>query len=88
LQVETPPIYFGKHPRNVQVQVEWNNTDKVKTQNQSVVEIKSPTTNLPAGIKGIGSITGLDSQSYLGFTTCPAGGHGALRLHVTWVEDQ
>jgi hypothetical protein len=88
LPVETPVISFGKNPRDIDSRVVWADTDNVKTQNQSVVNIESPTDHDLAGVKGVGSITGRDSQNILGVRNCPGGGHGELTLHVVWSEDE
>jgi hypothetical protein len=88
LPVETPVIYFGKNPRDIDSRAVWANTDNVKTQNQSVMSIESPTDHHLTGVKGVGSITGRDSQNILGVKNCPGGGHGELTIHVVWTEDE
>jgi hypothetical protein len=88
LPVQTPVISFGKNPRNIQSLPVWANTDNVKTQNQSVVNVEDPADHRFTGVKGVGSITGRDSETILGIKNCPGGGHGELTVHVSWTEDQ
>jgi hypothetical protein len=88
LPVETPVILFGKNPRDIKPLPAWANTDNVKAQNQSVVNVEDPTDHHAVGIKAIGTISGRESQSILGVKNCPGGGHGELTLHVSWTEDQ
>lgn len=87
LPVETPIVSFGKNPQDVAAKPAWANTDNVKTQNQSVSNVEDADHHV-VGVKGVGSITGLDSQSILGVKNCPGGGHGELTLHVTWTQDE
>ncbi|MDP9049495.1 MAG: serine protease [Acidobacteriota bacterium] len=87
VNVQTPALYFGRHPRDVQVSVAWEGTDNLKTHVQSTEEIKDPQTHVTIGVRGIGTATGLDSQSLFGIKNCPGGGHGELILHATWKED-
>ncbi len=89
MQVETPPVSFGLNPRNVDAQPAWVNMDNnVKSHNQSTANVEDPATHRVTGIKAVGSITGLDTQSILGVKNCPGGGHGELTLHVSWTEDE
>lgn len=88
LPVETPVISFGKNPRNIESKAAWANTDNVKTQNQSVVNVEGSSDHQVAGVKATGTITGRDSQNIVGVKNCPGGGHGELTLHVTWTEDE
>jgi hypothetical protein len=88
LQVQTPLVSFGKNPRDVVSRAVWANTDNVKTQNQSVVNVEDPTDHHLAGVKGVGTITGRDSEYILGVKNCPGGGHGELTVHVSWIEDE
>ncbi len=88
LPVETPVILFGKSPRDIKALPAWANTDNVKAQNQSVVNVEDPADHRVVGIKATGTITGRDSQSILGVKNCPGGGHGELTLHVSWTEDE
>lgn len=87
--VETPVVSFGKNPRDVVPKPLWANTDNVKTQNQSVVNVDDPSDHHLTGVKAVGSISGRDSQNIIGgIKNCPGGGHGELTLHVTWTEDE
>lgn len=88
LEVQTPVVSFGKNPRDVESRAVWANTDNVKTQNQSVVNIQDATDHQASGVKGVGTISGRDSESILGVKNCPGGGHGELTLHVSWTEDE
>jgi hypothetical protein len=88
LPVETPVVSFGKNPRDIETRPAWANTDNVKAQNQSVARLEDPADHRIIGVKGVGTITGRDSQSVLGIKNCPGGGHGELTLHVSWTEDQ
>jgi hypothetical protein len=88
LPVETPTVSFGLNPRNVDAQPAWVAMDNVKGHNQTTTNVFDPVDHHLTGIKGTGTITGLDSQSILGVKNCPGGGHGALTLHVAWTEDQ
>jgi hypothetical protein len=88
LSVETPVIFFGKNPRDIDSQAAWANTDNVKTQNQSVVKVEASLDHPSGGVKGAGTIAGRDSQNILGVKNCPGGGHGELTLHVVWIEDE
>jgi len=89
IQVETPAISFGLNPRNVDAQPAWMNMDDhVKSHNQSTANVEDSATHNLVGIKAVGSITGLDSQSIFGVKNCPGGGHGELTLHASWTEDQ
>jgi hypothetical protein len=86
LPVETPQVDFGKDPRNIEAEPLWANIDNAKTRNQSVIRIEDSNHRV-TGVKASGTITGLDSQGLLGVKNCPGGGHGELKLHVTWTED-
>jgi hypothetical protein len=88
LSVETPVVSFGLNPRNVEAQPGWSGVDNAKSHNQNSMNIEDPTDHKVTGIKAVGTITGLDPQSILGVKNCPGGGHGELKLHVTWTEDQ
>lgn len=88
LQVETPTVPFGLNPRNIEAQPAWANTDNAKSHNQTATNVDDPSNHHLTGIKAAGTITGLDSQMILGVKNCPGGGHGELRLHVSWTEDQ
>ena len=88
LQVETPVVSFGKNPRDIDSRAIWANTDNVKTQNQSVVNVEDATDHHVSGVKGVGTISGRDSESILGVKNCPGGGHGELTVHVSWTEDE
>ena len=88
LQVQTPVVSFGKNPRDIRPLPVWANTDNVKTQNQSVVNIEDPTDHHIAAMRGAGTITGRDSEYILGVKNCPGGGHGELTLHVSWTEEE
>jgi hypothetical protein len=88
LPVQTPVISFGKNPRDIKPLPAWANTDNVKAQNQSVVNVEDPGDHRVTGIRAIGTITGQDSQNVLGVKNCPGGGHGELTLHVSWTEDE
>jgi hypothetical protein len=81
LTVETPPIMFAVRAENLRPQLTWANTSNAKTANQKVAEIKNGNDQL-IGLKGLGSITGLDTQ----FLNCPGGGHAELVLHASWSE--
>jgi hypothetical protein len=82
-QAKTPEVFFGANPADIQPSAEWVQTDKVKGQNQQVVYDKDAQ-NQVKGVLAEGSITGLDKQVF----NCPGGGHGILKLHVTWTEEQ
>jgi hypothetical protein len=71
LAVETPVISFGKNPRDIESIASWINTDNVKTQNQSVINVQDPTGHHLAGVKAAGTITGRDSQNILGVKGLP-----------------
>jgi hypothetical protein len=88
LQVETPVVSFGKNPKDIQAHANWINTDNVKDQNQSVVNIEDPVDRHVTGVKAVGPITGRDSEVILGVRNCPGGGHGELTLHVTWTDEE
>jgi hypothetical protein len=88
LPVETPAIYFGKNPRDIDSRVAWANTDNVKMQNQALVKVEVSPDHPSGGMKGVGTIAGRDSQNILGVRNCPGGGHGELTLHVVWIEDE
>ena len=88
IPVQTPTISFGKNPRDIKPLPAWANTDNVKTQNQSVVNVEIPGDHHITGIRATGTITGRDSQNTLGVKNCPGGGHGELTLHATWIEDE
>ncbi len=83
LQVQTPVVSFGKNPRNIESRAIWANTDNVKTQNQSVVNIEDAMNHHVSGVKAVGTISGRDSESILGVKKCPGGGHGELTAHVS-----
>lgn len=87
--VETPVVLFGKNPRDIVPKPFWANTDNVKSQNQSVINVEDPSDHHLSGVKAVGSISGRDSQTIIGgIKNCPGGGHGELTLHVTWTEDE
>jgi len=88
LPVQTPVVSFGKNPRDIDAKPAWANTDNVKTQNQSVVNVEDPADHHLVGVRATGSITGRDSENILGVRNCPGGGHGELTLHVNWTEDE
>jgi len=88
LQVQSPVVSFGKNPRDVDAKPVWANTDNVKTQNQSVVNVEDAADHHLVGVKAAGTITGRDSDNILGVKNCPGGGHGELTLHVSWTEDE
>jgi hypothetical protein len=88
LPVQTPLVSFGKNPRDIDAKPAWANTDNVKTQNQSAVNVEDPADHHVVGIRAAGSITGRDSENILGVKNCPGGGHGELTLHVNWTEDE
>jgi hypothetical protein len=88
LGVDTPPVYFGKNPRNIDAKPGWVNTDNVKTQSSpTIINVENPV-NHQAGIKASGTLRGRDKDTILGVKNCPGGGHGELTLHVTWTEDE
>jgi hypothetical protein len=72
---------FAVRAEDLQPQLTWANSANVKTANQKVAEIKNGNDQL-IGIKGVGSITGLDTQ----FLNCPGGGHAELVLRASWSE--
>jgi hypothetical protein len=82
--VKTPVVSFGKNPADIKPTPSWEHTDNVKSQNQSVENIEDPATHAIIGIKATGRITGRDKQAPFG--NCPGGGHGELRLQVSWTE--
>lgn len=88
LPVQTPVISFGKNPREIKPEPAWANTDNVKGQNQSVVNVEDPADHRATGIRATGTITGRDSQNTLAVKNCPGGGHRELTLHVSWIEDE
>ena len=88
VSVETPEVHFGANPKDVIAQPQWAGLDNVKAHNQSVAKTEDPSLQHLTAVKAIGSITGLDSQNVLGVKNCPGGGHGELKLHVTWTEDE
>ena len=88
LQVQTPVVSFGKNPRDIESRAIWANTDNVKAQNQSVVNVEDATDHHVSGVKGVGTISGRDSESILGVKNCPGGGHGELTVHASWTEDE
>jgi hypothetical protein len=88
LPVETPVVSFGKNPKDIDARPSWVNTDNVKTQNQSIVNVEDPADHHIAGVKAVGSISGRDSQTIaFGVKSCP-GGHGELTLHVMWTQGE
>ena len=88
LAVETPAVYFGKNPQNIDAKPGWAHTDNVKTQSSpTVINVENPI-NHEAGIKASGTIRGRDKDTILGVKNCPGGGNGELTLHVTWTEDE
>src|SRR5580698_8578329 len=60
LPVETPVVYLGKNPTNIQSRPAWTNTDNVKTQNQSVVKVEATADQPSGGLKATGTIAGRD----------------------------
>lgn len=54
---------------------------------QRSINVENPI-NHQAGIKAAGTIRGRDKDTILGIKNCPGGGHGELKLHVTWTEDE
>jgi hypothetical protein len=88
LPVQTPVISFGKNPRDIKSLPARANTDDVKAQNQSVVNVEDAADRHVTGIRATGTIAGSDSQKILGAKNCPGGGHGELTLHVSWTEDE
>jgi hypothetical protein len=77
-------VSFGKNPGDIKPTPSWEHTDNVKSQNQSVENIEDPATHAIVGIRARGTITGRDKE----FGNCPGGGHGELRLQVSWTEEQ
>jgi len=63
LPVETPVVSFRKNPKDIDARPTWVNTDYVKTQNQSVVNVEDPANHHITGVKAVGSISGRDSQT-------------------------
>jgi hypothetical protein len=88
ISVETPVVYFGESPSNIDSRILWVNTDNAKAQNQSVVNVEPSAGHLGGGMKGSGTISGLDSQNILGVKNCPGGGHGELTIHLSWTENE
>jgi hypothetical protein len=75
--------FIWQESRDIESRAIWANTDNVKAQNQSVVNVEDPTDHHIADVKGTRSITGRDSESILGVKNCPGGGHGELTLQVS-----
>src|ERR1035441_9399007 len=71
LQIVTPPILFGNNAKNIKTRAVWLNTDNVKAQSQTVVQMEDPTDHHIIGVKAVGPISGRDSQALLGFKNCP-----------------
>jgi hypothetical protein len=89
LQIETPIVSFGLNARNVDSQPVWAGIVNSKSNTQTAANVESSTDHHLMGVKGVGSITGLDSQTIaFGVKNCPGGGHGELKMHVTWTEDK
>lgn len=86
--VETPVVEFGPNPSNVDAKAEWASMDNVKSYIATTKDVFDPANQHIRGVKGSGTIRGLDYQDFKIAKNCSGGGHGTLNLHVSWIEDQ